>query len=321
MEKPDTRVISLKSNNHITPSRQHRDITTWGVGPPRAERSFSSVKGAITLVQDVEIVAVKVDRMREANGNLLDDKVVPFMVGQFDNVVLGRVGSGGLEKLKGRVIPVDVGRHVAKGPSDDRGNVDAPEEVLRGREVDLRNRLGHHGHEAGDGLVGAVLRDRYAGGGWVAAGRTPRVPDYTLDIGGVVDSCAAGSLNGCAEPVVFQICGRVGLCLDNDIISLPVPDQDRVDGVRGNGDEVCGDNLELMIVERETESGFDTGVNKPHTVLLPGDEGSVPPGSTRSEHVLSMNQSILRLREADRFRIMPGGECGFVIPLCDHYGA
>jgi len=248
MEKPDTRVISLKSNNHITLSRQHRDITAWGVGPPRAERSFSSVIGAITLVQDVEIVAVKVHRMREANGNLLDDKVIPFVLGQLDNVVLGRIGSGGLEELKGGVIPVDVGRHVVQGPSDDRGNVDAPEEVLRHREVDLRNRLGHHGHEAGDGLVGAVLRDRYAGGGWVAAGRPPRVPDDTLDVGGVVVSCAARSLHGCAEPVVFQICGRVTLCLDDDIISLPVPDQDGINGVRGNGDEVCGDNLELMIV-------------------------------------------------------------------------
>ena len=201
MEKPDTRIISLESNNHITLSRQHRNITTWGVGPSRAEGSFSSIEGTVTLVQDVEVVAVKMDRMCEANANLLNEKVVPIVIGQLDNVVLGRVGSSGLEELKGRVIPVDVGRHAPQGPSNDGGSVDAPEEVLRRREVDLRNRLGDHGHEAGDGLVGTVLRDRYAGGGWVG-GRTPRVLDYTQDIAGVVISCAAGSLHGCAEPVV-----------------------------------------------------------------------------------------------------------------------
>jgi hypothetical protein len=78
MKNPDTRVIGLECNHHVSFARKHSNITASRVTPLGLSIGIGGVKGTVTLDDDVEIVTMKMDRMGKTDTNFLNDKVVPL---------------------------------------------------------------------------------------------------------------------------------------------------------------------------------------------------------------------------------------------------
>lgn len=75
---------------------------------------------------------------------------------------------------------------------------------------------------------------------------------------------ATGRGNVCAKPVVTD--SLVGV--NNDVVALTDVDIDRIGGVRLDGNEVGGDDREIVIINRHMEVVVDAGVDQTQTMLL-----------------------------------------------------
>lgn len=88
VHQPSSWVVGLESNDQVTGSWKHGDITSWRVGG--GESSGGRVSSGI-LCEDIEVVTVEMDWMWDGLGSL-DDEVDPFI----GSVELNDVGVGGV---------------------------------------------------------------------------------------------------------------------------------------------------------------------------------------------------------------------------------
>lgn len=167
-----------------------------------------------------------------------------------DDIVVGRVRGVVCHHLHdGRGLPVELEAAAVEGPLEP-GAAGGEAELLQGDLADGADVEGDAGDEAGGGLVVAglrggddALRGRVGGAGGVVA-------DDAGDVIGVgVGGAGAHPLS--AEPVVAG--GLVGL--DNHVVALADADGDGVGDEGLNGDEVVGDDGEVVAVDGELEVG------------------------------------------------------------------
>jgi len=76
VQDPDARIIRLEGDDKVPATRQHGDVAARRVGPSRVD--IGGVEGSGVLGDDVEVVAVEVDGVRDGEG-CLDDEVVPWV--------------------------------------------------------------------------------------------------------------------------------------------------------------------------------------------------------------------------------------------------
>jgi len=94
------------------------------------------------------------------------------------------------------------------------------------------------------------------------------IPNYSLDVCCIRVRSTAGSLRGCAEPVVIRCLVR----LDDNFIPLADSNRNDISRVRLDRDEIRGDNGHSVVVQRDLEKGIRSHINEPQEVLLPGFE-------------------------------------------------
>jgi len=76
VQEPDTRVIRLEGDDKVPTTRKHGDVAARRVGPSRID--LGGVEGSCVLGDEVEVVAVEMDGVRDGEG-CLDDEVVPWV--------------------------------------------------------------------------------------------------------------------------------------------------------------------------------------------------------------------------------------------------
>ena len=76
VQDPDARIIRLEGDDKVPASRQHGDVAARRVGPSRVDRG--GVEGSVVLGDEVEVVAMEMDGVRDGEG-CLDDEVVPWV--------------------------------------------------------------------------------------------------------------------------------------------------------------------------------------------------------------------------------------------------
>lgn len=267
MQKPNTRVRGLESQDKVTRlalgrvSGHDGGITTRWVLEVKRDRVRV---GAEALREDQEIVTVKMDGMGQWDGSL-DDDVDPFVELWHFN---GEVSGGGWDRailvdlLEGWVLPLGVEGRAGQSPleevgalvrADDGGLSDG---LLSRTSVPWNDR-----DKLLEGLVKAGWCVAVALGSWQAHWAIGVVHD-TLDV--EVDERSAWLLVVRAHPVIGR--GLVGF--EDQIITLSDVDDDHVGGVRGDRDEIHGNDLKLVLVDVEDEGGLDGAVEETETVAL-----------------------------------------------------
>jgi len=253
--QPCSRVIGLERDNQV-PSlaglrieRHERGVTARRIVELE---SYIITVGASTLCKDQGVVTVEMNWVRQRCGRL-DDDVHPlfFEVGPyFDGEVAGVAGDSvvPVDAAESWVAPLRLEGIAVKSPFEEVGRVGtfADKDVL----VDLgclgTSEHGSDGDELFVRFVDALVSVVAADGVWDASGS--RVVHDAFDVSRVVELSACLLIVG-AHPVVT----RRLVCLDEDIVALTNVDVEDVCLVRHDGNEVGGDNGELVSVDMELE--------------------------------------------------------------------
>lgn len=243
MHEPDARVVSLKGDNQMPGSWEHRNITTHGVGP--VYRRARLVESAGALGENVEIMSVQMDRMSDTQCRLNNQIVHLVSRGKVQNVVVSGVAIA-IEQLEQCGIgPVDNGTDAVERPLEDGSDLDANFDILRSGKVTLGDGLCDNGNEALERLVEAAVCHCAGGGGGVARCCRGAVAHNSLDVESHCVCSTTGGLNCSTEPVVINS----GVGLDNDFVTLADTDAEVVRCEGSDRDKVSRDDCQAVAIE------------------------------------------------------------------------
>jgi hypothetical protein len=264
-----TWVISRIRKHQPAPTRQLRDITSRRVIEDELVEVVSHTKRASTLTQDICIMAVKVNRVRDGRrtSGLLNDPIRPRRRrgrrNLHDIVRCGRIG----------ILRHDFESRVP-GVNDHGRAVDGPENevVLHGdgtesygKRLGLRSEggAGHCLYDFGgcDGID--------AGSGWVRGCEACWICERCALVGKdgkttLVGTRLAYAVGVGAEPVIA--CSLV--CSKDNIVALTNADGEVRSGVWIDGHKVGGNDLERVTVEVDSQACVDRGVDQAKPIFL-----------------------------------------------------
>lgn len=257
MHKPRAGIVRDERDDQVARCRQHSDVPARRV---LVLEGLGIVEDAGAGAEDVEVVAVQVDRVRDGRGDGrhgLDDPVGPGVgVGQRDQVHVWRVGVVGVQReLQRGLVPGDFDGGEVQVPLEQRllglvlddGEADVQSRGLRDRVV-VRHVELDVGGELVVGVV-AVRAGRGVGSGRVGGGG--RVGAHVGEDGEcvAVQIVAAAALGDGVEPVAVD--GLVGV--DDHVVALADTHEEPFRAVRVDGDKVGRDDGEVVAVEAHFE--------------------------------------------------------------------
>jgi len=279
VEGPRARVIKINLNGKICRSsdiargtlsgREELHITADRV----VGLSDRAVPSSETLREDVEAVTVHMHRVDTKGPVVIDDKLDALRVAGVVNVPLGwegGVAKSGLEER--RVVVVTTEGRVVHEP-DEVGAVGTELHVdvldnLRGRGSLTVERLGDIERVVGAGQdLGA--RDSAVGGGDSVSVRTLIVNTGKSDRRDTVGERATDTWRPESEIGAHPVGRALSTdTLNDNIGTLTDTKSDDVGGVGNNGDEIVGNDSELMSIDRELLYTLSGGVDEAEEMLL-----------------------------------------------------
>lgn len=315
MHEPDSGIVGVEGNHQEPTAGHHGDVTArWVL---EIERRAGTVRARASS-QDVEVVPVQMDGVRNRRERRLDDDVDPLSKSRS----LNRQGVGGwygtiedhVLECWLSVFALEAGaRH---GPPVDVGGVLRDSESLRLRHAGTADIHGVGGHQACRRLVKAGVSVGVGSSCRDGGRRSTRVADDTLDVLALRDA-ATRCLHIRTHPVVVHWLVEG----DEHLVTLTNVDAEDVGRVGHDRHEVSGYDLHAVAVNVELERRLDGGVHKTKLVCLTlhdvhlearANVGSGP-------HVQAVDQASVKRRLAGScFRSLEHGVDRLVAPILEH---
>lgn len=299
---PSTWVISDESNGSPSVLGKHDNVTTRAVGGLEG----AVVVGTGTCAEDPEVVTVKVERVGLSKVGLDEHGHPDIGIGKSPDV-LG-IGPGSVafgDSHDGRVVPLRYERLAVHGPLD--GSADGQGSLLIVLAADVADVDGQVRNKVRSILISARVIEVVRGSGRLIS-RGGVVSNDSKNVVDVVVVRASLLRNGAHPEVASGLGGG-----DDDIVTLAHTDGNAGSLIRGNGDEVTGDDLHGVVVDGEAEVGVSSTVHKAHAVAGAGNKvnfkalansGSI----VESVGVGSVDEAVLGL--VAMLAIVSEGACG-----------
>lgn len=210
-------------------------------------------------------MAVKVDRVGLGKVGLDEDGHPDVGIGESPDVLgIGPRGVALGDGHDGRVLPLRVERLAVHGPLDASAEGQGSQLIVLA--VDAADVDGQVGDKVRGVLISARVLEIVRGSGRLISGRRV-VADNSQNVVDVVVVRASLLRDGAHPEVASRLSGG-----DNDVVTLAHANGNTGGLIRGNGDEVVGDDLHGVVVDGEAEVGVSSTVHKAHAVAGAGDK-------------------------------------------------
>lgn len=278
VHEPGAGVVRDEGQHEVPAGGEHGDITARRV---LVIECLAVVEDARARTEDVEVVAVQVDRMREGRcdgWDRLDDPIRPGVrLRQRDQIRVRRVRRvPGQRVLQRRLVPFNRHGREIEIPLEQR----LLRLVLHDRKAHVHDtRLGdgiiawhvqlHVWHELGVGVaaVGSDRSIRACRVRWKTRGVGAAVAKHGQGV--FVQIVGAAGLRHDVKPVVRD--GLVGV--DDDVVTFSNTKEQRLGDERFYGHEIGGDDGEIVPVKADFEVVVGRRIDEPQPVFLPLGDG------------------------------------------------
>jgi hypothetical protein len=348
MQKPNTRVVRLECHDKVPVGRKQGHITTRRIVVVEGSRCRSRIVGGRALSQDSEVMAVKMDRMSSRNGRLQGVLVRVGQIGGDDHVnetaVLVVVINHGILRIPRGVLKIDDGwigeiqTHgyiqqlpVKKLANVQTGQVGIVVQALGVQRVGINLPL-KDGLQTGVRLIAAskVRINRSAGRIGGVARIVSDDASLHLQSTSVFEVAAGGGCIG-TDPEIRSLTG-IAKGFNNDAVALADTNHDVIGLIGMDGNKVRGNDLELVLVDREGKEGVHRTIDQAKKIAFaPLEDGfewfpaTHTSGIARIARVLTsaIEQDALRLRKMGLTRqfLMHQGESRRMNPVGENDGS